>query len=901
MLSTISVAAGDVSGLVGAINTANSSPEADTIVLAGGIYTVSSVDNYWFGPNGFPAIASDITIIGNYATISRDTSGGTPGFRLFCVLGGPTFGSVSAGSLTLENLTLAGGYAAGGNSGAGGAGLGAGGAIFNFGTLSLTNVCLQYNAAQGGTVNGGGLGFQGAGMGGNTLSNYGGGFGGPFPGALGGDGGVGGTNGAGGGGGFSANGSSGGSGGGNGGGLSGLGGAGGNGYQANGGSGGDGGGGGGGSYAYLAGNFGYGGGNYEQLDGSSSDVVDGDDFGGQTPITGGGGGGGVGGGGAAGGQKGVSKKKTSGGGGGGFGGGGGGGSGGENSNGGQGGFGGGGGPSGKKATPGTSVFGGGAGGSGGGGGGGGGGAGMGGAIFNLYGTVRIVNSTITQNVASGGSASGLGGTPGSAYGGGIFNLNGNVTLLSVTIAGNSVGGGTGGTGSGSWGGGVFSLGFGNTPGGSPATASLSIGNSILAGSTGGADLVIQQNGNATSQIITPAPNMVQNLGTGVPSGLNILIGNPNLGPLQKNGGNTNTMALQTGSPAIGVGSAPFALQVGDPLVICNILDTYSGQAYINLDPFDGGNTPVTMSWLAPASSIGHYITPLVFTVSGGVKTLVAVYQPIYVSAAGAGTAGLQLLQGQLTPGTVCVFGYSDQQVVLNAGTLTNISSNTGTIPYENSPSGGWVYTAGPVDATVPLSVGSTFSESGTANFQLYTGRLYSASLTLSSPAIPYDQRGVGYSRVVNGSIDLGAYQTQNSGSAAPTVLAVTPDGNLPWTRSLTITFSRPIQATSAQDIRNYRLVAPNGRVLPILKASYDSKSQSVKLTLGAFVNLNSHNQLTLFGTGAHRISGANGLALDGQNKGQPGNNFEYDLTRPYVLPRTSFYNFRQWRGPRRIS
>jgi hypothetical protein len=886
MLSTIQVASGDTTGLVNAISTANSSGGSNTIVLAGGVYSLSTVNNYWFGPTGLPAIASDITIIGNYATISRVTTPNTPGFRLFTVLGGPTYGSVSAGSLTLENLNLAGGFAGGGNSGEGGAGLGAGGAIFNVGTLSLTGVCVQYNQAQGGNVGAGKYGLSGAGMGGTPINDDAGGFGSPnFPGALGGVGGASGVYGAGGGGGFSANGQPGNNGGGVGGGLSGLGGAGGAGYGQGGGAGGDGGGGGGGnSQSYNGGEFGYGAPailNENQAPGTS------------TQSNTGGGGGGVGGGGAAAGIIGTTKELNTGGGGGGFGGGGGAGTGGDNSDGGQGGFGGGGGPSGAKSNPGTSVFGGGTGSRtsfNGKSGGGGGGAAMGGGIFNLYGTVTIVNSTFTENQAAGGSAGDRGGSPGSAYGGAIFNLNGNVTLLSSTIAQNLAGGGVGGTGSGSWGGGIFSLGFGNTPGGTPATAGLSISNCILSGSIGGPDLVIQQNGNASSQIITPGPNLVQTPGPGVPSGLNILIANPNLGPLQNNGGFTYTMAPQTGSPAIGAGSAPFTQQVGDPLVSGSNIDTFAGQVYINLEPFDGSNTPLTMSWLAPASSIGHYITPLVFTISGGVKTLAAVYQSIYVSAAGQSSAPLILLQGQLTPGTPYVFGYSDQQVSFSNNTLSSTSSNTGTIPYNVAPAGGWEYTAGTVDSPVTFNVGTTFSQSGYSSVQLYSGRLYSASMTLTNPAIRYDQRGAGYPRVINGSLDLGAFQTQNSGSTAPTVLAVTPTGNLPWTLSLNIKFSAPLLAASAEDVRNYQLVSPNGTTIPIVRAKYDANTYQVKLTVGAFLDLRSHYKLTLLGTGAHRIRGRNGLALDGKNTGRPGSDFEFVLTRPYILPGTLFDN-----------
>ncbi|HYH67590.1 MAG TPA: choice-of-anchor Q domain-containing protein, partial [Urbifossiella sp.] len=66
---------------------------------------------------------------------------------------------------------------------------------------------------------------------------------------------------------------------------------------------------------------------------------------------------------------------------------------------------------------------------------GGGGAGMGGAIFNLGGTVRVANSTVFGNGAAGG-LSGDGEGSGQGFGGGLFNLNGTAVVVSSTFAAN---------------------------------------------------------------------------------------------------------------------------------------------------------------------------------------------------------------------------------------------------------------------------------------------------------------------------------------------------------------------------------------------------------------------------------------------------------------------------------
>jgi hypothetical protein len=119
--------------------------------------TLSGIDNYWYGPNALPPIASTMTITNDLFTpimrlIAVHTGDPTPptanAFRFFYVSGGLS-GELPAGSLTLINTVLQGGYAKGGDSDAGGGGAGMGGAIFNQGSLTLTDVSLIGNTAQG--------------------------------------------------------------------------------------------------------------------------------------------------------------------------------------------------------------------------------------------------------------------------------------------------------------------------------------------------------------------------------------------------------------------------------------------------------------------------------------------------------------------------------------------------------------------------------------------------------------------------------------------------------------------------------------------------------------------------------------------------------------------------------
>ena len=521
-------ATGDAASLAAAITAANANgPGPDSVQLGQGCaYVLTEPDNNWYGPNALPAIASDVTIEGNGATIAR-LQAAVP-FRFFYVGADPasaqTDGYVSpgAGALTLRNLTLSGGLARGGDSSGGGGGAGMGGAIFSQGSVLIENSTLTDNRVRGGSAVNAAVGDGGGGIGSDADSGFFGGAGGFGPGTFG--GGSGGTTGsglcAGGGAGFRSTGENGGAGsagaGGAGGGL--PTGTGGNGRGAGGGSAGDASGGGG------CGDF------------SSGAAGGGFGIGGSGGARGGGGGG-VGGGGGAGGFAGT----QGGGGGGGFGAGGGAA---QVTQGGAGGFGGGGGRGG--------AMGGGSGGFGGAnavGGSGGGGAGMGGAIFNMQGQLTVRNSTFAGNRAVGGTDT----VPGSAqgFGGAVFNMSGSFTGTASTFAANTAAQG---------GASIYSLSY---DGQVARNAQTTLRDSIVFGGIGPTDLASVE----TAQI-TPANQGDANAAvgefdligsmqavemgtiTGTP-----LTADPQLGPLQNNGGSTPTMAPSQASPVVDAGSA----------------------------------------------------------------------------------------------------------------------------------------------------------------------------------------------------------------------------------------------------------------------------------------------------------------------------------------------------------
>ncbi len=182
-------------------------------------------------------------------------------------------------------------------------------------------------------------------------------------------------------------------------------------------------------------------------------------------------------------------------------------------------------------------------------GGDGGPAAGGGAIVSTGGTVSITNSTFASNTAGNGQAGGIGGSAAAGGNGGVGGNGGGIEVLglgsaslqSVTIAGNSAGdGGAGGAGgSGPPAGAAGTVGQAGVGGGivSQGTATT-IQNSVLASNTGG---------NCSASVLDSGNNMTF-AGGGCPA--TFATGDPNLGPLQNNGGSAQTISLAPGSAAI---------------------------------------------------------------------------------------------------------------------------------------------------------------------------------------------------------------------------------------------------------------------------------------------------------------------------------------------------------------
>jgi hypothetical protein len=166
----------------------------------------------------------------------------------------------------------------------------------------------------------------------------------------------------------------------------------------------------------------------------------------------------------------------------------------------------------------------------------------GGGFQTVGGTVNVINSTFSGNTASSGGGfyntgvatvrvinSTFSGNTVSVNGGGFYNTgSGTVQVTNSTLSGNAAAGG----------GGLFNF-----------IGTVTLNNSIVANSTSGGDC-------SNSATVNGSRNLI---GDGSCASVATFTGNPQLGTLQNNGGSTQTILPNSGSPVIDAGDNTLAV------------------------------------------------------------------------------------------------------------------------------------------------------------------------------------------------------------------------------------------------------------------------------------------------------------------------------------------------------
>ncbi len=369
--------------------------------------------------------------------------------------------------------------------------------------------------------------------------------------------------------------------------------------------------------------------------------------------------------------------------------------------------------------------------------------GQGGAIYMGGGMLSINSSTLTGNYAVGGSGTSgttySGGTPaGNGLGGGLYVAGGTVTLDHSTLAGNqAVGGSAFYPGSG-YGGGITNF---------AGASALQMHDTILTDDT--ADAYPDLDGSFTSLGHNLIGNSTGGSGFAASDLLNV---DPRLGPLQNNGGPTQTIALLGGSPAISAGDpsgAPAYDQRGPgfPRTFAGTIDigAFEVQTLLVVSGFPT-TTTAGVAGSFTLTAVNHdgstdtgYTGTVHFTSSDGQAGLPADYT---FTAADGGvqsfsatlkTAGIQSLTA--TDTTTAVITGSETGITVKAAAASTMSvagfpspitagyagSVTVTLedPYGNIASGyaGTVhFTSGDGKATLPANYTFTAGDAGVHNF-----------------------------------------------------------------------------------------------------------------------------------------------------------------------------------------
>jgi|GEM_PF-1554402 len=527
--------------------------------------------------------------------------------------------------------------------------------------------------------------------------------------------------------------------------------------------------------------------------------------------------------------------------------------------------------------------------------------GRGGGVQNLLsGVTTITNSTISQNSTD-------------AAGGGIFNtLGGSLTITSSTISGNSADGG----------GGIYNQ-----------DDSLSIINTIVAGnlSPGGSDVrgaVSSQGHNLIGDTTESSGWLTSDLTGNANAPLN-----PLLGPLQNNGGPTQTMALLSGSPAIDAGviipglttdqrgfprpqgAAPDIGAYESPAYQFSIIgggeqSVLVGQPFAQplgvrvTDQYGNPVPGVAVTFAAPESgpsaTFGGATTFVVTTDAAGLasvqalaNTLAGQYVVTAASPSVTPAAPFTLTNTPDAPALINVLSGTDQIATIDTPFSQPLVVRV-TDQYGNPLSGISVTFAAPES-------GPSATFGGATTFVITTN---AEGLATAQPPLANNQAGQYVVMALASGVSSSApFTLTNAPPVFPTVVGLERFGVHRQPTRLVLSFSEGLDPARASNLQNYVLVhagrdgvigTRDDRQVRLRGAVYHSANSTVSLRPAQLLSLRQRFTLTVRGTPPTGLANPAGVFLAGNGTGQPGTDYVTTFGRE-ILSRPEVTNNSQLR------
>jgi hypothetical protein len=115
-------------------------------------------------------------------------------------------------------------------------------------------------------------------------------------------------------------------------------------------------------------------------------------------------------------------------------------------------------------------------------------------------------------------------------------------------------------------------------------------------------------------------------------------------------------------------------------------------------------------------------------------------------------------------------------------------------------------------------------------------------------------------------------------SDGPKIVAVLRYGYHMRPTTVDLVFDQALDAITAQDADDYRIIGPAGRVIAIKSAAYDPATLTVTLHPSQRINIHHTYKLIVDGNAPHGLTNTRGQLLDGADTGRPDSEYRTTLT-----------------------